>query len=65
MNHIARLTEERERLRALVRETRDKLTDLERYLASDKFHGPGNDYVHVRTDIGPKITALRIALCGE
>jgi hypothetical protein len=64
MNHIARLTNE-------LAGTIDQLTaarelvlvlELEAYLLSDKFHGPDNDFVHVRTDMLPKLAQVRSAL---
>ena len=62
MNHIARLTNERgEALEALAH-ARAMVCELEAYLLSPKFHGPDNDYVHVRTDILPKLAQLRGAL---
>ena len=62
MNHIARLTSERDAAAQTLRDARDMLTDLELYLTSSKFAGPDADYVHVRTDILPKIAAVRFAL---
>lgn len=59
MNHIARLTEELAESRELVRIARQNLVELEAYLLSSKFQGPGNDYVHVRTDILPKLREIR------
>lgn len=65
MNHIARLISERDEARAVIRDARNALTDIERYLSSAKFVWPQNDYVHVRTDILPKIASVRFALCGQ
>ena len=64
MNHIARLTAERDELRQAIAQTRADLTDLECYLTGAKFSAPDSDYVHVRTDILPKIAAIRFAICG-
>jgi hypothetical protein len=64
MNHIARITAEREELRQAVRQAREELTALEHYLTSSKFTAPDCDYVHVRTDMLPKIAAIHFALCG-
>lgn len=63
MNHIARLTAERDDARETIRAARDAL--LEVTSISPKFHGPDNDYVHLRTDILPKIEAIRFSLCGR
>lgn len=38
------------------------LSDLMAYLESSKFRGPENDYVHVSTDIFPKIREIRTSL---
>lgn len=57
MNHIARLTAERDEARAQLAATEAALTDLMVYLTSSKFHA--DDTVHVRTDILPKLSALR------
>jgi hypothetical protein len=66
MNHIARLTADRAALRAQMQEIRNELIDLRVYLASSKFQGDGNDYVHVSTDIAPKLARLStLALCEE
>jgi hypothetical protein len=62
MNHIARLTEERDSALLQVRVARRLLTDIEVYLTSSKFAGADADYVHVRTDILPKIARARFAL---
>jgi hypothetical protein len=62
MNHIARLTTERDEAQQTLRDARDMLTDLELYLTSSKFAAPDCDYVHVRTDILPKIARVRFKL---
>jgi hypothetical protein len=62
MNHIARLISERDEARATVRNARELLTEIELYLTSSKFAAPDSDYVHVRTDILPKIARARFAL---
>ena len=62
MNHIARITSERDEAWETIREARDMLCELERYLTSSKFAAPDCDYVHVRTDILPKIARARFAL---
>ena len=62
MNHITRLISERDEARETIRNAREMLTDLELYLTSSKFHGPDADFVHVRTDILPKIAQARFAL---
>lgn len=62
MNHIARLQSARDEAWQAMRDARDMLSELERYLTSSKFAGADNDYVHVRTDILPKIARARFAL---
>lgn len=64
MNHIARITNERDELQALVRQVREELTFLQHYLTSSKFSAPDSDYVHVRTDILPKINRIQFMTCG-
>lgn len=61
-NHIHNLTERLHEARAQLTETRIALIELELYLLSSKFAGDGNDYVHVSTDILPRIRALRAAI---
>ena len=60
-NHIARLTRERDEARATITATRDELREIIRYLQTPKFHGAGNDYVHISTDIMPKLLRLSMA----
>jgi hypothetical protein len=62
MNHIARLISERDEAQQTLRDAFYMLTELEHYLTSAKFNGPDNDYVHVRTDILPKIAQVRFKL---
>ena len=65
MNHIARLTSERDEARAAIRAAREELASIECYLTSSKFAAPDCDYVHVRTDILPKIAKVRFGLLVE
>jgi hypothetical protein len=61
-NHIHRIIRERDEALEQLREVRDRLADIENYLTSSKFtSSPDHDYVHVRTDILPKIAAVRFA----
>jgi hypothetical protein len=62
MNHIARLTAERDTARGQLADAEQELAAILAYLQSDKFAAPDCDYVHVRTDILPKLTRLRAAL---
>jgi len=63
MNYIHRIRSEIEALRAQLSEARSDLIDLEIYLTGTKFAGPDADYVHVRTDMLPKLSAIRSRLC--
>lgn len=64
MNHITWLTQERATALATIEGAKDELDGILAYLCSDKFAWPDSDYVHVRTDIMPKLLALRSALLG-
>jgi hypothetical protein len=64
-NHIHRIIREREETQQQLRQVREMLCDIELYLTSAKFtNSPDDDYVHVRTDILPKIAAVRFAAIG-
>jgi hypothetical protein len=60
MNHIHGLTTERDEALGKIREARQALTDLQRYLSSAKFHE--DNTVQIRTDIGPKILDICFGL---
>lgn len=62
MNHIARLTGERLEALEQVMAARELVLELEAYLMSAKFQGADNDFVHVRTDMLPKLARVRSAL---
>lgn len=59
MNHIQRLQAERDELRADLNALSGELTDLLLYLASSKFAAPDADYIHVSTDLTPRLRTLR------
>ena len=61
-NHIARLIRERDEYAAQVKDARNALIDIMHYLQTPKFHGVENDYVHVSTDIMPKLIGLQFKL---
>ncbi len=65
MNHIARLIQERDEAIATIRKVREELLEISHYLQSSKFTAPDCDYVHVRTDILPKITRVHFLTCGQ
>jgi hypothetical protein len=62
MNYISFLQDKNEAQGRAAAEAITMLSDLMAYLESGKFQGPDNDYVHVKTDIFPKIREIRMAL---
>jgi hypothetical protein len=62
MNHIARLIHERDAAWAQIRAARERLDEIEHYLTSAQFP---DDFVHVRTDILPKIANVRFGLISS
>ena len=62
MNYIQYLQDKNEAQAQTISEAITLLTDLMFYLEGSKFQGDGNDYVHVKTDIFPKIRSIRIGL---
>lgn len=59
-NYIHRIIRERDEAFRQLRQVREMLCEIEHYLTSAKFtSSPDHDYVHVRTDILPKIAAVR------
>lgn len=65
MNYIQFLQDDREALQATLRQVREELLDITRYLSSSKFSAPDADYVYVRTDILPKIERVRFLTCAR
>ena len=65
MNHIAKLKADRLEALEQLRDARELVCELEAYLLSSKFSAPGNDYVHVRTDLLPKLARVRSALIAS
>ena len=57
-NYIKRLEAENAELKAKLEAVRNLLTETEAYLWTDKFAGIENDYVHVRTDMLPRLHAI-------
>ena len=62
MNYINRLQSDLTSARAQQAAVASELNDLLSYLSSDKFGGPDCDYIHIRTDLMPKLMALRSTL---
>lgn len=63
MNYIQFLQDDREDLKATINSIREELLELDRYLRSAKFHN--DDYVHVSTDIMPKLAKIRLLTCDR
>jgi hypothetical protein len=55
VTYAARMTAERDTYADQLDSVRNLLIEIEVYLASPKFHGAANDFIHVTTDILPKI----------
>ena len=64
MNHIERLTRERNEAREVIEASLDMVHDLMLYLHSSKFAGVDNDYIYVSTDLLPKVCDIRRKLRG-
>lgn len=64
MNHIERLTRERNETREVLSDALEMVHDLMLYLHSSKFAAPDCDYIHVRTDLLPKLCDIRRKLRG-
>lgn len=62
MNYINFLQDKNEAQGRAMAEAVTLLSDLMAYLESSKFQGPEKDYVHVSTDIFPKIREIRMSL---
>ena len=62
MSHIHRLTAERDVLTQVIADATNELSWLLAYLSLDKFARPDNDFVHISTDLMPKLTSLRSTL---
>jgi hypothetical protein len=59
MNYIAKLRADLDAAHEQTATARDGLEELLVYLTGDKFQGAGNDHVHLRTDLLPKLMQLR------
>jgi hypothetical protein len=58
MNYIQQLQTERDAKSCQLAEIQRELLDLMIYLQTDKFAWPDQDYVHIRTDLMPKLQSL-------
>ena len=59
-NYIKRLQREKQDALDALQDVSDALREIESYLLSAKFSGVDSDYVHVRTDMLPKIEEARL-----
>lgn len=62
MNYIKSLELEKRLLQEQVITARRQVEVLQDYFLSDKFQGLNNDYVHVRTDVLPKLAWIKSQL---
>ncbi len=62
MNYISYLQDKTEAQGRSISETITALSDLMAYLESSKFSAPDSDYVHIKTDIFPKLREIRLNL---
>lgn len=62
MNYIQSLREANDEKTALICGAVEELTSLMAYLESNKFQGPDNDFVHIKTDLFPKLREIRLNL---
>lgn len=62
MNYIQFLQDKTEAQGRAIAETVTQLSDLMAYLESSKFQGPDNDFVHIKTDLFPKLREIRLNL---
>ena len=58
MNYIKKLEQEKKQLLMQLFDCQDMALDIALYLSSEKFQGTKNDFVHVSTDIRPKVIEL-------
>ena len=62
MNYIQFLQDKTEAQGRAIAETVTQLSDLMAYLESAKFQGPDNDFVHIKTDLFPRLREIRMGL---
>jgi hypothetical protein len=65
MNHIKKLQTENKELKNTIDLAIDLIIDMQKYYSSDKFQGTENDYAHIKTDVYPKISFLKMFLQGS
>lgn len=62
MNYIQSLREANDEKTALICDAVEEITSLMAYLQTAKFQGPDCDYVHIQTDLFPKLREIRLNL---
>jgi hypothetical protein len=65
MNHIKKLQAENLELKQTIEQAIELLIDMQTYYSSEKFCGIENDFAHVKTDVYPKISFLKMFLQGS
>jgi hypothetical protein len=65
MNHIVKLQQENKELKQAIEDAIQLIVDMQAYYNSEKFHGFENDFAHVKTDVYPKISFLKMFLSGK
>ena len=65
MNHIKKLQSENLELNKTIETAIELLIDMQKYYSSEKFQGTQNDYAHIKTDVYPKISILKMFLQGS
>ena len=62
MNYIQSLREANDEKTALICGAVEELTSIMAYLQTAKFQGPDNDFIHIKTDLFPKLREIRLNL---
>lgn len=65
MNYIKQLQTENQELKNSMEYALELLIEMQSYYSSDKFMGPENDYAHIKTDVYPRISALKMYIAGS
>lgn len=59
MNYIKQLQSQNEALTKTLSQVNEEMISILKYLRSEKFQGFENDYVHVGTDMVPKLEVIK------
>jgi hypothetical protein len=65
MNYIDKLKNENEELKKTIDQSIELLIDMQKYYSSEKFQGTENDYAHIKTDVYPKLSFLKMFMQGS